>query len=120
MVFLRKVKWIEKQPCLITNIDVDSERRRICIIDISNSIYIILASSLHNCMEQWRASFEKDKDYSSIASIDRIVYRFSSFEINKPLAGKFSNGQCSMKTTMPQDKSKNFQSDTKKTYTTVS
>lgn len=92
MVFIRKIKSILSQPCLGTSIDIDSQRRYICLVDISTSVYILSTQSLNNCIESWRASFERDLNYSSLGSLDNIIYKFNSFEVHSPISSKFSGG----------------------------
>ncbi|KAL4470720.1 hypothetical protein ABPG72_016725 [Tetrahymena utriculariae] len=100
MVFFRKIKNLENQPCLITKMDLDADRKRICLIDISSTVYIFNTQSFHNIIEDWRFKFQKYLKYADIISLDNPLFKFSPYELYKPSQVKFSSSVCKLQ---PQD-----------------
>ncbi|EAR87289.2 hypothetical protein TTHERM_00056030 (macronuclear) [Tetrahymena thermophila SB210] len=96
MVFFRKIKNLENQPCLITKMDLDADRKRICLIDISSTVYIFSTQSLHNLIEDWRFKFQKDLNYADMKSLDTPLFKFSPYELYKPSQVKFSSSICKL------------------------
>ncbi|KAL4465838.1 hypothetical protein ABPG74_004075 [Tetrahymena malaccensis] len=103
MVFFRKIKNLENQPCLITKMDLDADRKRICLIDISSTVYIFNTQSLHNIIEDWRFKFQKELNYADMKSLDTPLFKFSPYELYKPQQVKFSSSICRLQSQAAQN-----------------